>query len=139
MLPREIQVVLSCQGPAHDPFVARLLRRYQIAQQIRAGAFLPPSFRTGHRIGLGKTCASQKAMSVLLPIATAKATSARGHVCFTPESGYVQCNGPCLLWANRGHRGPYSNMSSARPMRVLGMVKTSAYEVYMLNTILYLV
>lgn len=25
------------------------------------------------------------------------------HVCFTPESGHVQCNSLCLLWANSGH------------------------------------
>src|SRR5215471_10840779 len=42
-------------------------------------------------------------MSALPRIATAKATSARGHVCFTPESGHVQCTSPCLLWANSGH------------------------------------
>jgi hypothetical protein len=23
---------------------------------------------------------------------------------FTPESGHVQCTGPCPLWANSGHR-----------------------------------
>ena len=26
-----------------------------------------------------------------------------GHVCFTPESGHVQCINPCLLRANSGH------------------------------------
>src|SRR5262245_10316740 len=26
------------------------------------------------------------------------------HVRFTPESGHVQCDTPCLLWANSGHR-----------------------------------
>jgi hypothetical protein len=34
--------------------------------------------------------------------------AAKCHVRFTPESGHVQCNGPCLLWAKSGH-------SSARP------------------------
>jgi len=29
--------------------------------------------------------------------------AAKGHVCFTLESGYVQCNGPCLLSAKCGH------------------------------------
>jgi hypothetical protein len=29
---------------------------------------------------------------------------AKGHVRFTPESGHVRCNGPCLLWAKSGHR-----------------------------------
>jgi hypothetical protein len=28
--------------------------------------------------------------------------AANGHVCFTPESGHVQCDSPCLLWANSG-------------------------------------
>jgi hypothetical protein len=31
--------------------------------------------------------------------------TAKGHVCFTPESGHVQCTSSCLLWANNGHRG----------------------------------
>ena len=26
------------------------------------------------------------------------------HVRFTPKSGHVQCNGPCPLCANSGHR-----------------------------------
>src|SRR6516164_9318109 len=32
-----------------------------------------------------------------------KRNSAKGHVRFTPKSGHVRCNGPCLLWANSGH------------------------------------
>src|SRR5215475_9662924 len=32
-----------------------------------------------------------------------KQTSANGHVCFTPESGHVQCTSSCLLWAKSGH------------------------------------
>src|SRR5262245_24066640 len=31
------------------------------------------------------------------------ATIAIGHVCFTPESGHVQCTGSCLLRAKSGH------------------------------------
>jgi hypothetical protein len=27
------------------------------------------------------------------------------HVRFTPKSGHVRCNSPCLLWANSGHQG----------------------------------
>src|SRR5262249_35832527 len=54
-------------------------------------------------LGQKRTCAAHKLMSALPPIATAKATSARGHVCFTPESGHVRCNSPCLLWAKSGH------------------------------------
>ena len=30
--------------------------------------------------------------------------AAKRHVCFTLESGHVQCTRPCLLWANSGHR-----------------------------------
>jgi hypothetical protein len=30
---------------------------------------------------------------------------AKGHVCFAPESGHVQCTSRCLLWANSGHSG----------------------------------
>jgi hypothetical protein len=41
-------------------------------------------------------------MSALLPIATAKADSRKIHVRFTPESGHVQCNSACLLWAISG-------------------------------------
>jgi hypothetical protein len=29
--------------------------------------------------------------------------AAKGHVCFTLESGHVRCNGPCLLSAKCGH------------------------------------
>ncbi len=29
--------------------------------------------------------------------------AAKSHVRFTPESGHVQCTGPCLLSANSGH------------------------------------
>jgi hypothetical protein len=28
--------------------------------------------------------------------------AAKGHVCFTPESGHLQCNSSCLLWAKSG-------------------------------------
>ena len=37
-------------------------------------------------LGQKPTCALQKGMSALLPIATAKGISAKGHVCFTPEA-----------------------------------------------------
>src|SRR5262245_22358148 len=50
-----------------------------------------------------QTCASQQVMSALPPIATAKADTANGHVCFTPKSGHVQCTGACPLWAISGH------------------------------------
>jgi hypothetical protein len=29
--------------------------------------------------------------------------AAKSHVCFTPESGHVQCTSSCLLWARSGH------------------------------------
>jgi hypothetical protein len=32
-----------------------------------------------------------------------KRIPANGHVCFTPESGHVQCTRLCLLWAKSGH------------------------------------
>jgi hypothetical protein len=58
-------------------------------------------------LGHKRTFAPQKAMSALAPIATAKADSRKSHVCFTPESGHVQRNEQCLLWANSGHRSEY--------------------------------
>jgi len=39
-----------------------------------------------------QTYAVQNAMSALPPIATQKQTCAKGHVCFTPNNGHVQCN-----------------------------------------------
>ena len=41
-------------------------------------------------LGQKKTCAVQEVMSALPPIATANAKLAKGHVCFTPESGHVR-------------------------------------------------
>jgi hypothetical protein len=29
--------------------------------------------------------------------------AAKDHVCFTPESGHVQCTWQCLLWARSRH------------------------------------
>src|SRR5262245_27733656 len=58
-------------------------------------------------------------MSALPLIATAKRTPASVHVCFTLESGHVQCTSPCPLWANSGHSVDYPISSSARPTRVL--------------------
>jgi hypothetical protein len=54
-------------------------------------------------LGQKPTYALQQAMSALPPIATAKADFRKGHVCFTPESGHVQCTHPCPLWAKSGH------------------------------------
>jgi hypothetical protein len=55
-------------------------------------------------LGHKQTCAPQHVMSALPPIATAKADMPHGDVCFTPESGHVQCTSSCLLWAKSGHR-----------------------------------
>jgi hypothetical protein len=41
-------------------------------------------------------------------------TPDKRYVRFTPESGHVQCNCSCLLWAKSGHRTLYSITSSAR-------------------------
>jgi hypothetical protein len=53
-------------------------------------------------LGQKQTYAPQKAMSALAPIATAKADSSKGHVCFTFESGHVRCNYGCQLRARSG-------------------------------------
>src|SRR5262245_37296047 len=50
------------------------------------------------------------------------------HVRFTPESGHVQCNSACPLWANSGHC-LYSISSSARPDRGSGMERPNALAV----------
>ena len=49
--------------------------------------------------------------------------SARGHVCFTPNSGHVQCNSACPLCANSGHSDIYSITSSARASSDDGTVR----------------
>src|SRR5262245_40677641 len=54
-------------------------------------------------MGQKRTYAVQKGMSALPRIATAKATSRKSHVCFTPESGHVRCKSPCPLRAKSGH------------------------------------
>ena len=52
-------------------------------------------------LGQKQTFAPQKAMSALLPIATAKADSTK-HVCFTLKSRHVRCTNRRLLRANSG-------------------------------------
>src|SRR5215475_10182141 len=54
-------------------------------------------------LGHKRTYASQKAMSALPQIATAKADYPKNHFRFTPESGHVQCSSQCPLWAKSGH------------------------------------
>ena len=51
-------------------------------------------------LGQKRTCAAHQPMSALLSVATAKADSREGHVCFTPKSGRVRRASSCLLWAN---------------------------------------
>jgi hypothetical protein len=38
--------------------------------------------------------------------------TAKGHVCFAPESGHVRCTSLCLLWANSGHCIPLGALCS---------------------------
>src|SRR5262245_28129077 len=136
MLPREIQVVLSCQGPAHDPSwpdatlpnSAINSRRCIPAPQVQSR----PSYRIRQDMCVAKS-------DVCFTPNSDRESDFRKRSCllYPPESGYVQCNGPCLLWANSGHRGPYSNTSSARPISVLGMVRPSALAVFILSTVSY--
>jgi hypothetical protein len=51
------------------------------------------------------------------------------QVRFTPESGHVRCTRPCLLWANSGHRQPYSITSSATENTAGGTSMPSARAV----------
>src|SRR5262245_64724209 len=64
--------------------------------------------------------------------------AAVGHVRFTPESGSVQRNSQCLLWAKSGRR-VYSITSSARVSREAGIVMPSALAVFILITVSNLV
>jgi hypothetical protein len=75
-------------------------------------------------LGQKQTCTAHKLMSALAPIATAIADSVKGHVCFTPESGHVQCTRPCLLWARSGHL--LLDTSSASASTVGGTVRPTA-------------
>jgi hypothetical protein len=44
-----------------------------------------------------------------------KRISAQGHVCFTPESGHLQCTSLCLLWAKSGHQPSNAMSPTAKP------------------------
>src|SRR5262245_11656582 len=85
-------------------------------------------------LGQRRTCAVHYAMSALPPIATGKADIRNGHVCFTPESGHVQRNRSCLLWAKSGHLQTYSITSSARASRAGGTSRARARAVVRLMT-----
>jgi hypothetical protein len=63
--------------------------------------------------------------------------SAKGHVRFTPESGYVRVQ--LRLRARSGHRQTYSITSSARPISVSGTLRPSALAVLRLITNSYFV
>jgi hypothetical protein len=68
-------------------------------------------------LGRKRTYAVQNIMSALPSIATAKAGSANGHVCFTPENRHVQCKGSCPPRDNSGpqiaiFRGRFSSAYS---------------------------
>ena len=58
--------------------------------------------------------------------------AANGYVRFAPESGHVQCNWRCRLWARSGHRVLYSITSSARTMSAGGTAMPSALAVFIL-------
>src|SRR5262249_12343834 len=51
------------------------------------------------------------------------------YVCFTPESGHVQCTRLCPLWAKSGHRSNYSITSSARASSAGGTVMPSDFAI----------
>src|SRR5512132_1487709 len=66
--------------------------------------------------------------------------AAKSHVCFAPESGHLQCNYRCPLWAKSGlmHRSKqhcYSITSSAAISKPGGTVKPSAFAVLRLTTV----
>ena len=56
------------------------------------------------------------------------------HVRFTPESGHVQCNSRCLLWAKSGHCPLHSIISSARARNEGDKLSPSAFAVLTLIT-----
>ena len=55
--------------------------------------------------------------------------SAKRHVRFTPKSGQVRCNTPCLLSANSGHDLVHSMTSSTRTSMFGGIGIPSDSEV----------
>ena len=91
-------------------------------------------------LGQEQTYASQKAMSALPPIATAKADLPQWSCPLTPESGHVQCKLKCLLRAisgltQRSKNDRYSMTSSAAISKPGGTVKPSAFAVLRLTTV----
>src|SRR5262245_2329670 len=53
-------------------------------------------------------------MSALPPIATAKADIRKTSCLLYPQSGHVQCDGSCLLWANSGQQSACIALGFAR-------------------------
>jgi hypothetical protein len=63
--------------------------------------------------GQKQTCAVKKGMSALPPDNDRESGFPhKGHVCFTPESGHVQCTSSSLLWAKSRHRDDYERSES---------------------------
>ena len=65
-------------------------------------------------LGQKQTYAVHQPMSALPPKRPRKRISAQGHVCFTPESGHVQCNEGCPLWAKSGHAHLFDHLVRTR-------------------------
>src|SRR6476620_10015691 len=51
------------------------------------------------------------------PIATTKRTLTKGHVCFAPESGQMQCNSVCPLSAKSGLASLFDHLVGTREQR----------------------
>ena len=76
-----------------------------------------------------QTSVSQKAMSALPPISTAKADIR--HVRFTPESRHVRCTGRCLLWANSGTSrlmAPLLDLFPTALIQTVGRVASCSFD-----------
>src|SRR5262249_33064978 len=80
------------------------------AQELKIG-FLAP--RTGIITQLGTDMTANSTIVIVTGLfpecplwVKSRHCSKKSNVRFTPESGHLQCNGPCPLWANSGHRMP---------------------------------
>src|SRR5215472_3748046 len=81
-------------------------------------------------LGQKQTCALQKAMSALPPIATAKAEFPQKSCLLYLRKRTCAVHQECLLWAKSGHRTTfYSITSSARASRGGGTVRPSVLAV----------
>jgi hypothetical protein len=50
------------------------------------------------------------------------------HVRFTPESGHVQCNSACPLWANSGHRARFTPNSGIQREPLVAVTVSSRMD-----------